>query len=159
MTFKFADFYKNSWVDRPPIDAQCDKVPLLEVQCPRCGTSRAMRGTGKNTAGGWLYWKCSKCLNKNSAQHWRCGCNKLWHTCNRHQLGIKREVSDNSRVQKRGRTLDVRGHDLPPPGPEPKKPRTLQETGSELPYPTRSNWTPKAGSVLALRFPHLVQNP
>ena len=162
INWRTADFYMNSWVDDPPRSTvqEAERIPLHEVLCPRCGGGKKMRGNGQGKTG-WLYYRCNKCSTKFSAQHWRCGCGNLWHTCPKHILVNDMNVNDKPKKVKKRKFTDIRGNGRRAPGPEPKVARQSQPEESQQVATQRTarTWKLDPSSVLGMRFPHLATDP
>ena len=143
---------------------------MKQIICPECSTQHNTFDMRLKVKTGF---SCLKCKNKDCSKvtlssMWRCRCNRLWTKCPVHVheilVGRIRKIKGTKRCTKKGSTRAKRGTDAP----MPVKRRALKDKGSNPHASSQQVSEPnsivksrvvrlKPGSILANRFPHLVQ--
>ena len=142
------------------------ELSLKNKACPRCEVQQNPDGMRRITQAGFSNIQCRACGEVTSSSQWRCRCRCLWMKCHIHINRLKKQTKqdDMSKLQMRKKAkCDQRGVDEPLPIRRNLKVKTKSSnTGyvnlnSHLIQSAMSRHRLKSGSILAARFPHLVQ--
>jgi hypothetical protein len=149
----------EDWTLCPNVQVE-PKMKILEhIYCPKCGSAKRTEGLKLKVRSGFCNLPCKSCDSTTPAKAWECGCAMKWQKCPEHEhVFILRQRTRlyTKHFGWRGKRPTEHGSEQP----MPKRRRTINPD-SALPdasVQTRCVNLPR-GSILVLRFPHLVQRP
>ena len=139
-----------------PNEAIAQKIPLEKIKCPECDSTLNITKMKLHVKTGHSSLTCQNCREVNLSSRWRCPCNKIWFTCSTHVHAMKKKQGDSISRPLRG--LKRKGYDRGVDRPFPVKRIHLNSAAIDCtPIKPRGGTRLPPGSILARRFPHLVE--